>query len=144
LPADGRLISLEYEPRHAEVARANLAAAGLADRSEVRVGRGLDLMRELIDTAAPPFDMVFIDADKPAYPEYLGAALHLTRPGGLIVADNVIRDGGVLDPASTDASVQGVRAFNARFAAEPRLHAAFLPLIGAKGYDGVAIGVVQP
>jgi predicted O-methyltransferase YrrM len=144
LPADGRLISLEYEPRHAEVARVNLAAAGLADRSEVRVGRGLDLMQELIATAAPPCDMIFIDADKPAYPEYLDAALQLTRPGGLIVADNVIRDGGVLDSASTDASVQGVRAFNARFAAEPRLRAAFLPLIGAKGYDGVAIGVVQP
>ncbi len=143
LPADGRLITLEYEPRHADVARTNLAAAGLADRTEVCVGRGLDLMHELIQAGGAPFDMIFIDADKPAYPDYLTAALQLTRPGGLIVADNVIRDGGVVDPASTDTSVQGVREFNTRFAADPRLSAAFLPTIGAKGYDGLAIGVVQ-
>jgi predicted O-methyltransferase YrrM len=144
LPADGRLITLEYEPRHAEVARANLAAADLADRTEVRVGRGIDLMQELIASGAAPFDLVFIDADKPGYPAYLTAALQLTRPGGLIIADNVIRDGDVLDPESTDESVQAVRIFNAQFAAEPRLSAAFLPTIGAKGYDGLAIGMVRP
>lgn len=143
LPADGRLITLEYEPRHAEVARANLAAAGLADRTEVRVGKGMALLQELIASDAAPFDLVFIDADKPSYAAYLTAALQLTRPGGLIIADNVIRDGGVIDAHSADESVQGVRVFNAQFAAEPRLHAAFLPTIGVKGYDGLAIGMVR-
>lgn len=142
LPPGGRLLSLEYESTHAEVARRNIAAAGLADRVEIRVGRALDTLAALERDGAAPFDMVFIDADKPPYTEYLGAALRLSAPGTLIVADNVVRDGQVALGASDDAAVTGVQRFNAALAAESGVTAAFIQQVGVKGHDGMALAVV--
>jgi predicted O-methyltransferase YrrM len=144
LPQDGRLITLEVNPHHAEIARANLARAGVADRVEVWLGDARDSLRKLATEGVPPFDFVFIDADKPGYPEYLGLVLALVHPGSLIVADNVVREGAVADAASQDESVQGVRRFNALLAAEPRVSATIVQTVGAKGYDGFAVALVQP
>ena len=138
----GRLISLEADPRHAEVARANLARAGLAEVAEVRVGPALVTLPQLAAERVGPFDLVFIDADKPNTAGYFEWALRLARPGALIIADNVVRDGAVIDAASRDASVQGVRRFNAALAAEPRVSATAIQTVGSKGYDGLAIAVV--
>lgn len=140
LPADGRLITLEFNPKHAEVARANIARAGLADKVEIRLGKALDTLPQLASEA--PFDLVFIDADKEGYCDYLGWSLKLTRRGSLIVADNVVRKGAVADPSSPDAMVQGVRRFNEMLAAEPRVAATAIQTVGAKGYDGFALAVV--
>jgi predicted O-methyltransferase YrrM len=142
LPADGRLITLELDPKHAEVARATLARAGLAPRAEVRVGRALDSLSALAGERAGPFDLVFIDADKPNIPEYFGWALRLTRRGSLIIVDNVVREGAVIDARSSDASVQGVRRLNEMMAAEPRVSATVIQTVGAKGYDGFALALV--
>jgi len=142
LPADGRLISLELEAKHAEVARSNLARAGLSDRVEIRVGRASDSLRALVAEKAAPFDLVFIDADKVGYPEYLDGAVRLSRPGTLILADNVVRRGDVTDPGSPDPSVQGVRAMTDRMAADPRLLATVIQTVGSKGYDGFAAALV--
>jgi predicted O-methyltransferase YrrM len=136
LPADGRLVTLEYEPRHAETARANITRAGLSDRVEVRVGAALDLLPAL--EAEDPFDFVFIDADKPNNPGYFAWAMKLTRPGGLIVVDNVVRAGAVTDPRG-DAAVQGVRTMMAAIAAEPRVSATAVQTVGSKGWDGFAL-----
>jgi predicted O-methyltransferase YrrM len=138
LPADGRLITLEYEAKHAEVARANLARAGLADRVDVLVGAALDTL----PTLEGPFDLVFIDADKPNNPDYFRAALGLCRPGSVIVVDNVVRGGRVADPSSTDPSVVGSRALADLMAAEPTVDATMLQTVGAKGYDGFALALV--
>jgi caffeoyl-CoA O-methyltransferase len=143
LPADGRLITLDAEPTHAEIARANIARAGLADRIEVRVGIALELLPQLEREGAAPFDMIFIDADKPPYPDYLAWALRLSRPGTLIIADNVIRSGAVLDTNSQDAGLQAIQHFNAALAADPRVTATIVPSVGIKGYDGLAIAVVR-
>jgi predicted O-methyltransferase YrrM len=134
LPPGGRLVTLEADPRHAEVARANLA--GIA---EVIAGPAL----ETLPTLTGPFDLVFIDADKRSNAQYLDWALRLSRPGTLIVADNVIRDGAVADAASQDPSVIGVRAFFDAVAAEPRLRATAIQTVGAKGYDGFALALVD-
>ncbi|HEY3501270.1 MAG TPA: O-methyltransferase [Actinocatenispora sp.] len=142
LPADGRLITLEYSPKHAEVARANIARAGLADRVEVRVGAALDTLPELVADGAGPFDLVFIDADKDNYPAYLDWTLKLSRPGTVIVGDNVVRDGAVVDPDHADPRVRGVRAFLDKAAAEPRLDATAVQTVGVKGYDGFALMLV--
>jgi predicted O-methyltransferase YrrM len=142
LPADGRLVTLEAVPRHAEVARANIAHAGLGDRVEVRLGPALESLPRLVEEGEGPFDLVFIDADKPSNPQYLAFALQLTRPGSLIIADNVVRDGAVVRATSRDPNVQGVRRFNALLAAEPRLTATALQTVGSKGYDGFAIALV--
>ena len=142
LPAGGRLISLEAEARHAEVARANLALAGLAGVAEVRVGRAQDTLPQLHAAGEGPFDLIFIDADKPGYPGYLDWSVRLSRPGSMIVADNVVRNGAVADPASPDADVQGVRRFIERLAAEPRVSATVIQTVGRKGYDGFALAVV--
>ncbi|HKT01119.1 MAG TPA: O-methyltransferase [Rugosimonospora sp.] len=142
LPPDGRLITLEAEPRHAEVARANLARAGLADLVEVRVGPALETLPKLAAEGAGPFDMVFLDADKVSYPEYLAWSVRLSRPGTVIVADNVVREGTVVDAGSSDPSVQGVRRFTEAMAAEPRLAATAIQTVGARGYDGFALAVV--
>ncbi|MFO0837277.1 MAG: O-methyltransferase [Phycisphaerae bacterium] len=138
----GRLITLEFDPRHAEVARENLARANLAGLVDVHVGRALETLPRLEAERCGPFDLIFIDADKPAYPEYLTWALRLSRRGSLIIADNVVRDGAVIDANSTDPLVQGVRRFNERFAAEPRISATAIQTVGSKGYDGLAIGLV--
>jgi predicted O-methyltransferase YrrM len=142
LPAGGRLVTLESEARFAEVARANIARAGLASVVDVRVGRALDLLPALAAEATGPFDLIFIDADKRSNPEYLEWALELSRPGTLIVADNVIRDGAVIDSASSDRSVDAVRQFFARLSADPRLSATAIQTVGVKGYDGFALALV--
>jgi len=142
LPADGRLITLEANPRHAEVARANIARAGLIDVVELRIGRTIDTLPQLATEGRGPFDLIFIDADKPSNPDYFTWALALSRRGTLIFADNVVRDGAVIDAASADAGVQGIRRFNERVAAEPRVSATAIQTVGSKGYDGFAIAVV--
>ena len=142
LPPDGRLVTLELNPLHAEVARANVARAGLAERVEVRVGPAVESLRQLAAEGAPPFDLVFIDADKPSYVAYLEGALPLARPGALLIADNVVRHGRILDPGD-DANAQGARDFNERLAADPRLSAVVLQTVGSKGHDGLAIAVVN-
>ncbi len=143
LPADGRLVSLEINPFHADVARANIARAGLAGQVEVLVGRAVDSLAALAAASRGPFDLIFIDADKPGYTDYLVWSLRLTRSGTLIIADNVVRRGNVIDPESDDPNVQGVRRFNEMLAAEPRVEATILQTVGEKGYDGLAIAVVK-
>ncbi len=142
LPPDGRLVTLELEPKHAAVARANIARAGLAERVEVRVGPAVMSLAHLAAKGAEPFDLVFIDADKPSYVAYLQGSLPLARPGTLIIADNVVRQGRVLDAASDDANAQGARRFNEQLAADPRLSAVVLQTVGSKGHDGLAIALV--
>jgi predicted O-methyltransferase YrrM len=142
LPGDGRIVTLELDPHHAEVARANLAHAGVLDSVDVIVGPALETLPTLRHSACAPFDLIFIDADKEGYPEYLGWALKLSRPGTVIVTDNVVRDGKVADPGCEDANVLGVRRFTELVAAEPRLSATVLQTVGTKGYDGFALAVV--
>jgi predicted O-methyltransferase YrrM len=139
LPPDGRLVSLEYAPHHAEVARENIARAGLLERVEVRQGAALDLLPAL----EGPFDLVFIDADKPNNPGYLEWALKLSRPGTVIVLDNVVRDGQLANAASTDANVMGSRGAFELIAGNPRLSATALQTVGAKGYDGFAVMILD-
>lgn len=138
----GRVVSLEANQKHADVARANIENAGLSDVVEVVVGDASQTMQTLIDEGRGPFDMIFIDADKTGYTRYLELSLRLSRVGTLIVADNVVRDGAVLDPASEDLNVQAVRKFNAALANESRASSTVLQMVGAKGYDGMAIAVV--
>jgi predicted O-methyltransferase YrrM len=142
LPADGRLISLEIDPKRAEIARANIVRAELASVVEIRVGRATDSMQRLLVESSGPFDLIFIDADKPSYAEYLQWALKLSRAGTLILADNVIRKGAVADPTSTDENVQGIRKFNEALAAEKRVATSVIQTVGSKGYDGLALILV--
>lgn len=142
LPANGRLITLEVQPKHAEVARSNIARAGLSDRVELRLGPALDTLQQLATEARGPFDLIFIDADKPAYTEYFAWALNLSRPGTMIIADNVVRKGAVADPASDDANVQGIRRFYQAVNAERRVSATAIQTVGSKGYDGFAMALV--
>jgi len=139
LPPGGRVITLEFDPRHAEVARGNIAAAGLADRVEVRVGRAIDALPAL---QGETFDLFFIDADKPSTTEYFQWAVKLSHPGSVIVVDNVVRDGRLVeDPDSAD--VQGMRRFLSAAAAEPRADATALQTVGVKGYDGLALLLIS-
>ena len=142
LPADGHLLTLEADAKHAEVARANIARAGLAGTIELRLGRALDSLPCVAAEGRPPFDLVFIDANKSDMAEYFDWALKLSHRGSVIIADNVIRHGGVLDAESGDADIQGVRRFNERVAAEPRVSATEIQTVGSKGYDGFALVVV--
>ena len=142
LPEDGRLITLEADPKHAEVARGNIAHAGLAHLVELRLGRALDTLPHLASEGLGPFDLVFIDADKANIPEYFRWAMRLTRLGSLILVDNVVRHGAVLDAASKDPSVQGVRRLNEMLSDEPRVSATVIQTVGSKGYDGFAIAVM--
>ncbi|HWA92873.1 MAG TPA: O-methyltransferase [Rhizomicrobium sp.] len=137
LPADGELVTLEYDPHHAEVARKNIAAAGLADRVKVLPGAASDTL----PTLSGPFDFAFIDADKKSNPDYFRMALKLARKGSVIVVDNVIRAGKVLD-ANGDENVQGIRRLNEIMAAEPRVSATAIQTVGVKGYDGLAVALV--
>jgi predicted O-methyltransferase YrrM len=141
LPDGGRVISLEADARHAEVARANIARAGLENKVEVRLGMAMDLLPALTERAEP-FDIVFIDADKPNNAAYFDWAMKLSRPGSIIVVDNVVRDGDVIDAESDSPAVLGVRRFLERLAAEPRVSATAIQTVGAKGYDGFAIALV--
>lgn len=140
LPEDGSLVSLEIDERHAEAARENIAGAGLGSRVEVRVGDAKALLGRMVEDEEEPFDLTFIDADKESYPEYLEWALRLSRPGSLILADNAIRGGSVLDPK--DESARATRDFNERLAQDPRLSATVLPLI-RESIDGLAIARVR-
>jgi predicted O-methyltransferase YrrM len=139
LPPGGQLITLEYDPRHADVARANIARAGLADRVEVRVGRAIEALPALV--VDEPFDLIFIDADKPSTADYFRWALKLSRPGTVIVVDNVVRDGRLVD-ANGDADVQGMRRFLEAAANEARVEGTVLQTVGVKGYDGFALLLV--
>ncbi|QSB15114.1 O-methyltransferase [Natronosporangium hydrolyticum] len=140
--AAGRVVTLEAAPEHAEVARQNLDRADLADRVEIRVGAALTTLAAMVQAGEPPFDLIFIDADKANYPQYLEWTMRLTRPGSVIVADNVVRQGRILDAASDDENVRGARDFLARVAAEPRLSATTLQTVGVKGWDGLTIARV--
>jgi len=142
LEPGGRLVTLELEGHHAEVARRNLARSGVGDRVEIRVGPAAAALRAMVAAAERPFDVVFIDADKESYPEYLELSLELSRAGTVILADNVIRGGRVLDGRSTDPRVQGVRAFNTRLASHPRLDSIVLP-IAREHLDGLSISIVR-
>jgi predicted O-methyltransferase YrrM len=142
LPEGGHLVSLEASPRHAEVASGNVARAGLIGTVEIRVGLAAESLPKLAEERPEPFDMVFIDADKAGYPVYLDWALRLTRPGSLVVADNVVRGGAVADGLSRDANVRGVRAYLEAVAANPRLEGTVMQTVGAKGYDGLSIARV--
>jgi predicted O-methyltransferase YrrM len=142
LPPGGRLVTLEADARHAEVARANLDRAGFAGVVQVRLGPALDTLPALADEGAGPFDLIFIDADKLNYPSYLDWSLKLSRPGTVIIGDNVVRGGAVTDADSTDPSVRGVRRFTELIAAEPRLTATAIQTVGVKGYDGFALALV--
>jgi predicted O-methyltransferase YrrM len=142
LPLDGRMISLEASAAHAKVARANIARAGLGAIVEVRTGGALDTLPKLAAEGRGPFDLIFIDADKPSTADYFAWALKLSRCGTLIVADNVVRDGAVIDASSADPNVQGIRRFNELAAAEPRVSATAIQTVGGKGYDGLALALV--
>lgn len=140
--AGGRVVTLELDPRHAEIAQRNLDHAGVAARVELRVGKASESLAALIAEKSPPFDFIFIDADKAGYPDYIQWSLKLSRPGTLIIADNVVRDGNVVDPDNPDPNIRGVRRFTELVAAEPRLSTTVLQTVGSKGYDGFAIAVV--
>jgi predicted O-methyltransferase YrrM len=142
LPADGRLITLEYEERHARIARRNLARAGMEGVVEVRVGAALESLPRLADEGLPPFDLVFVDADKVNNARYVEWALRLTRVGGLIVVDNVVRGGRVADAGSDAPDVRGTRAALELIAAHPRLSGTAVQTVGTKGYDGFALARV--
>jgi len=143
LPEGGSLVTLELEPHHAEVARANLARAGHADRCDVRVGPAIDSLNAMIAAGERPFDLVFIDADKPSNVAYVRAALALSRPGTAIIVDNVVREGGILDPDHADERVQGTRALFEMLASEPRLDATGIQTVGAKKWDGFVLALVR-
>jgi predicted O-methyltransferase YrrM len=143
LPPGGHLVTLEADAKHAELARANIARAGLAGVAEVRLGRALDTLPIVAqERGAGGFDLIFIDADKTGYPDYWDWALRLAHPGSLIVADNVVRDGAVADAGSADASVRAVRRYHALVAAEPRVTATVIQTVGTKGYDGLSFALV--
>ena len=142
LSEGGRLVTLDQNPDYAEVARRNIANAGLAEKVEIRVGKALDTLPHLQAEDAGPFDLVFIDADKPSTPDYFDWAVKLARPGSLIVVDNVVREGAVLAAQSQNEHVRGLRGFYARAAADPRVTATAFQTVGTKGHDGLAIVLV--
>jgi predicted O-methyltransferase YrrM len=142
LPADGRLITLDFDPRHTEIARANIARAGLGQLVEQRGGPAKESLAQLVEAGEEPFDFIFIDADKESYTDYLEWSLKLSRVGTMIVADNVVRAGKVRDAASSDPLVQGVRRFLDRLAGEPRVTATAIQTVGIKGHDGLAFALV--
>ena len=142
LPADGKVITLEASLKHAEVAKGNIAAAGLAGKVELRLGPALETLPKIAAEKQPPFDFIFIDADKKSMPEYFDWALKLSRKGSLIFSDNVVRSGGVADAASTDPDIQGVRRFYEALHSETRVCATAVQTVGGKGYDGYALALV--
>ncbi len=136
LPAGGKIITLEFEPKHAEVAKSNFARAGLGGVIDIRLGKAIETLPKLQAENRGPFDFIFVDADKPSNPDYFAWALKLSRPGSVIIVDNVVRSGAVVDSASKDASVQGVRKLTEMIAKEPRVSATAIQTVGSKGYDG--------
>ena len=143
LPADGRVISLEFDARHAEVARANLEHAGVGDQVEIWIGAALDLLPKVAAAGIGPFDLTFVDADKENIPEYVDWAVKMSRSGALIVVDNVVRHGAVLDEDSDDPDVIGVRRFHDMLSADDRLSATSIQTVGVKGYDGFTLAMVK-
>jgi len=143
LPKDGQLITLELSAHHAEVARANLKRAGVSHLVEVIVGPGLDTLAVLKDKGTEPFDLIFIDADKPNNPNYLKWALELSKRGSLIICDNVVRQGHVVNSESEDENVKGIRQFMNALAQEKRISATAIQTVGSKGYDGFIVGIVE-
>jgi len=142
LPAGGRLVTLEADPAHAKVARANIENAGLAGVVDLRLGPALETLPQIAAEGLGPFDFIFIDADKPAYPEYFEWAMKLSKRGSLIIADNIVRKGAVIEPNHEDPRVHGVRRFNELVAAEPRVSATAIQTVGSKGYDGFVMAIV--
>jgi predicted O-methyltransferase YrrM len=142
LPQGGRLVTLELNPDYAAVAEANLARAGVEDVVEMRVGPALETLAAMHGGGDGPFDLIFIDADKQNYPGYLEWSLKLSRPGTVLIGDNVVRAGGIVDPANEDGVVEGVRRFYELLAKEPRVDATAVQSVGDKGHDGFALGVV--
>jgi predicted O-methyltransferase YrrM len=143
LPPGGRLVTLEVEPRYAAVAAANIARAGVADRVEQRVGPALDSLRDLVGERAGPFDFIFIDADKRSTPQYFELALELSREGSVILTDNVVRGGALIDPANDDPGVDGMRRFHELLAAAPGATGTTIQTVGSKGYDGFTLALVH-
>ncbi|RMA95564.1 putative O-methyltransferase YrrM [Priestia megaterium] len=143
LPKDGQLITLELNAHHAEVARANLKRAGVSHLVEVIVGPGLDTLAVLKDRGTEPFDLIFIDADKPNNPNYLKWALELSKRGSTIICDNVVRQGHVVNSESEDENVKGIRQFMNALAQEKRISATAIQTVGSKGYDGFIVGIVE-
>ena len=143
LPGNGRLITLEIDSRHADVARRNVEHAGLGKKVELRLGPAIDTLKRLADEKLGPFDLSFIDADKGNIPDYFSWSLKLSRPGSLIIVDNVVRKGAVIEADSKDADVQGVRRLNEMLAKEPRVTATTIQTVGSKGYDGFTIALVN-
>jgi predicted O-methyltransferase YrrM len=139
LPADGRLVTLEVNPRYAEIARTNIARVGLTNVVDVRLGRALETLPQIAAENGGPFDLTFIDADKESTPEYFAWALRLSRPGSVIIVDNVVRNGAIVNADSNDPRVQGIRRFNELLAAETRVSATVIQTVGSKGYDGFAL-----
>ncbi|MEO8288127.1 MAG: O-methyltransferase [Chloroflexota bacterium] len=142
LPDGGKLISLEYSPKHAAVAQANIDYAGLSDKVEIRIGSGLDLLSQIAANGEGPFDLFFIDADKENNPNYLDWSLKLSHPGSVILTDNVIRGGSVINPSPDDPTAQAVSKYNRALAANPRLESIFLPL-ARESIDGLSISIVK-
>ena len=143
LPADGKVVTLELEPHHAKVARSNFERAGVSGKVDLRIGPALQSLAALVSENADPFDLIFIDADKPNNPNYLDWAMKLSRPGTVIVCDNVIRDGAVVKKNSGDVNVEGARAAFSFIGGEKRLDGTAIQTVGAKGYDGFAIAIVE-
>jgi predicted O-methyltransferase YrrM len=144
LPPDGKLVTLEIDPKHASVAADNIHRAGLTSLVDLRVGPALESLAQLYAEKAAPFDLIFLDADKPNNPIYLEWAIRLSRPGTVIIGDNVIRDGAILDANHTDPRVTGTRTFLEQLGSHPRLDATALQTVGSKGYDGFALAIVNP
>jgi predicted O-methyltransferase YrrM len=142
LPPDGQLITLEYEPKHAQVAAANIANAGLTDRVDIRVGKAIDTLPKLAQENPDPFDLIFIDADKASNPDYFNWAMKLSKIGTLIIIDNVVREGEVLNPDSEDPDIQGIRKLIKQLKAEPRITTTVIQTVGTKGHDGLALARV--
>jgi predicted O-methyltransferase YrrM len=142
IPSDGRVVTLELNPKHVELARANVARAGLADRVDIRLGPALNTLSQLAREHEPPFDFTFIDADRPNVAEYFDWAVKLARPGSIIVVDNVVRQGRVIDTSKADADITGIRRLVERFASDSRVSATMMQTVSSKGHDGFAMALV--
>lgn len=143
LPQDGKIITIEVNEQYAAIARENINRAGLTGKVDIRVGKALAILPGMVDNKDGPFDLIFIDADKPPYTEYFQHTLNLSRPGTLIICDNVIREGKILDPNTTDEKVKGVQRFNEMLSTNLKVTATILPTVGIKEYDGMALAVVN-
>jgi len=143
LPKDGKLISIEYDEKHAAVALTNIKKAHLQERVDIRVGKALDILPQIEEKKEGPFDLIFIDADKPPYFEYFEWAIKLARPGTLIIADNVIREGKVLDAENTDERVKGVQRLNESLSKDTRVFSTIIQTVGTKEHDGMILAIVN-